>query len=92
MVKLDEKAKLALDRIIKKARVHFYKPIQVAEVLYKERIGKDSVNLSELETYRTASRKWRDEICEKFLGRVSTSSVKYQDDLFTNENAIPPST
>lgn len=90
MVKLDEKARLALDRIIRKARVHFYKPIQIAEVLYKERMGENSINLAELETYRTISRKWRDEICEQFLGRVSTSSVKYQDDLFTNDNAIPP--
>jgi HaeII restriction endonuclease len=39
--------------------------------------------------YRNASKKWRDEICNRFLGRSSTSSARYQDDLF-NENAIPP--
>lgn len=44
-------AKQSLDKVIKKARVHFYKPIQVAEILYRDRIYKD-VKLSELATYR----------------------------------------
>lgn len=81
-------AKQSLDKVIKKARVHFYKPIQVAEILYRDRIYKD-VKLSELATYRTTSKKWRDAVCNKFIGRISTSSAKYQDDIF-NENAVPP--
>lgn len=48
----------------------------------------------ELETYRTRSKQWRDIVCMKFLGRVSTSSAKYQDNLFQGNlfqgNAIPP--
>ena len=83
-----EEAKAAIDKIIKKARVHLYKPIQVAEILYRDRIEKD-INLSDLATYRTPSRKWRDVICLRFLGRTSTSSARYQDDVF-NENAVPP--
>lgn len=82
------RAKKSLDTIIKKARVHLYKPIQIAEILYRDRVVGD-IDLSELETYRTRSRKWRDLICQQFLGRVSTSSARYQDDLF-NKNAVPP--
>lgn len=81
-------AKQALDNIIKKARVHLYKPIQIAEILHRDRIYGD-IDLSNLETYRTKSKKWRDVICVPFLGRTSTSSAKYQDDIF-NETAVPP--
>lgn len=83
------KAKELLDSIIKKARVHLYKPIQIAEILYRDRVEKD-IDLSDLESYRTKSKKWRDLICVQFLGRTSTSSAKYQDDLF-NVAAVPPS-
>ncbi|MDJ0796889.1 MAG: HaeII family restriction endonuclease [Calothrix sp. MO_167.B12] len=83
-----DEAKKALDKVIDKARVHFYKPIQVAEILYRDRTNKDIV-LTNLSTYRTTSRKWRDMICLEFLGRTSSSSARYQDDLF-NDNATPP--
>ena len=83
------KAKQSLDNIIRKARVHLYKPIQIAEILYRDRVHGD-IDLSDLETYRTKSKKWRDVICVPFLGRTSTSSAKYQDDIF-NESAVPPS-
>ncbi len=81
-------AKTHLDNIIKKARVHLYKPIQIAEILYRDRISGD-IDLTKLETYRTKSKKWRDIICIRFLGRTSISSARYQDDLF-NDNAVPP--
>ena len=81
-------AKDHLDTVIRKARVHFYKPIQIAEILRRDRIEAD-IDLDELETYRTPSRKWRDAISLRFIGRISTSSARYQDDLF-NANAIPP--
>lgn len=81
-------AKKALDKVIAKARVHFYKPIQIAEILYRDRVYND-ISIKKLETYRNASKRWRDEISLEFLGRISTSSAKYQDDLF-NDNAIPP--
>lgn len=82
-------AKQALDKIISKGRVHLYKPIQIAEILYRDRIDRD-IDLSDLNTYRNASKRWRDVICLRFLGRASASSSRYQDDVF-NENAIPPS-
>lgn len=83
-----EEAKASLDKVIKKARVHLYKPIQIAEILYRDRVKSDIV-LSDLETYRNKSKKWRDILCIRFLGRTSTSSAKYQDNLF-EKNAVPP--
>ena len=81
-------AKEHLDTVIRKARVHFYKPIQIAEILHRDRIEKD-IDLGNLETYRTPSRKWRNVISLRFIGRISKSSARYQDDLF-NPNATPP--
>lgn len=81
-------AKEALDKIIKKSRVHMYKPIQIAEILYRHRTVGD-INLLNLDDYRTQSKKWRDEVSLPLLGRVCTSSARFQDDLF-NENALPP--
>lgn len=78
----------ALDRIIKIARVHFYKPIQIAEILYRHRSEK-GWDLNDLESYRNVSKKWRDEISLQLVGRRSTSSQKYQDNIF-EENAMPP--
>lgn len=86
LTKID--AKNALDKIISKSRVHFYKPIQIAEILYKIRTEKN-INPLNLEEYRNESKKWRDEITIQLLGRKCTSSARFQDDLF-NENAIPP--
>jgi hypothetical protein len=84
-----DKAKSALDSIINKSRVHLYKPIQIAEILYKNRTTQDVNDLANLETYRNSSKKWRDIICMQFLGRISTSSAKFQDNLF-EKNAMPP--
>jgi type II restriction enzyme len=85
-----KKAKDALDAVIKKSRVHLYKPIQIAEILFHNRKYPElNIKLTDLETYRNQSKKWRDIVCMQFLGRVSTSSAKFQDNLF-EENAIPP--
>lgn len=83
-----QEAKDSIDKIIGKARVHFYKPIQIAEILYRSRVHGDLIP-NQLETYRTRSRAWRDVVCQEFIGRVSTSSARYQDDVF-NDNAVPP--
>jgi len=82
-------AKKALDSIINKSRVHLYKPIQLAEILYKNRTSSEINDLNDLETYRNTSKKWRDIVCMQFLGRISTSSAKFQDNLF-EKNAMPP--
>jgi len=80
--------KAALDKICLKGRVHLYKPIQIAEILYRSRIFKD-IDVSDLETYRNRSKQWRDVISLRLVGNVSTSSQKFQDNLF-EENAMPP--
>jgi type II restriction enzyme len=81
-------AKLALDKIMRKGRVHLYKPIQVAEILYRSRVFKD-IDLNDLESYRNRSKQWRDAVSIKLVGNVSTSSQKFQDNLF-EENAMLP--
>lgn len=85
-----ENAKKKLDTHISKQRTHMYKPIQIAEILRMHRNGSvDDLDLDNLNTYRTKSRKWRDSVTMRLVGRVSTSSARFQDNLFEN-NAIPP--
>ncbi len=83
-----EQAKVQLDIVIRKARVHWYKPVQIAEILYRHRLSPD-FNLHQLETYRARSRGWRDEVSNRLVGRASTSSARFQDNVF-EENAVPP--
>lgn len=83
-----ERAKAALDNLIKISRVHLYKPIQIAEILYRHRLD-HTMDLLDKESYRSKSKKWRDEVSIDLLGRKCTSSAKFQDDLF-NDTAIPP--
>ena len=81
-----EKAKAALDRIIKISRVHLYKPIQIAEILHRDRVSQD-IHLTDINTYRNTSKVWRNAITDRFVGRSSSSSAEYQEALFTK--AIP---
>lgn len=82
-------AKIALDSLIKKSRAHMYKPTQIAEILRKHRLDEDGVIITDLETYRSKSKKWRDEVSLRLVGNKCTSSAKFQDNLFES-NAIPP--
>jgi type II restriction enzyme len=81
-------AKGQLDKVIKKARIHFYKPIQIAEILHRDRVYKD-ITLSHIDTYKNPSQLWRNEITKVLVARVSNSSAQYQHNLF-DENALPP--
>jgi len=83
-----QNAKKALDKVIKKGRVHFYKPFQIAEILKKHREG-EITDLKDLESYKNSSRRWRNEVSTILVGRISTSSARYQDDVF-NQTACPP--
>lgn len=83
-----QEAKHNLDKIITKGRVHLYKPIQIAEILYRDRTHSD-IDLNNLDSYRNISKRWRDTVTESLVGRSSTSSARYQDDVF-NANAVPP--
>lgn len=83
------KAKAKLDRVLAISRVHFYKPIQIAEILHRHRKKMAIFSLTDSEFYRTNSKNWRDQVSSQLVGRVSTSSAKYQDDVF-GESACPP--
>jgi hypothetical protein len=83
-----KQAKTKLDKVISKGRVHFYKPFQIAEILRRHRTC-ELGNLLDLESYKNASRRWRDDVSNLLVGRSSNSSARYQDDVF-NENACPP--
>lgn len=83
-----KQVKEALDTLIRISRAHMYKPIQIAEILYHQRIYGD-LDISNIETYRNKSKSWRDEMSILLLGRKCTSSAKFQDNLF-DSNAIPP--
>lgn len=74
--------------VIRKSRVHLYKPIQIAEILYHHRTER-GWDLSDLQSYRNVSKRWRDEVSLLLVGRRSTSSQKYQDNVF-EANAMPP--
>lgn len=83
-----KQAKTKLDKVINKGRVHFYKPFQIAEILRRHRIGELS-DLSDLESYKNPSTRWRNEVSNQLVGRSSNSSAQYQHNLF-NDNACPP--
>jgi hypothetical protein len=53
-----EEAKEKLDYIIGKSRVDLYKPIHIAEVLYRSRTVGD-FDISKLETFQNPSLRWR---------------------------------
>lgn len=82
-------AKQQLDLVIKKSRVDMYKPIQIAEVLFHSRIEEPGLEINNKETFRIKSLRWRNDVSEQLLGKSSTSSSRFQDDIW-NENAMPP--
>lgn len=69
-------------------RVEMYKPIQVAETLRVATVS-DHINLADVESYRTKSRRWRDEVTFALFNKRSTSSARFQDDVW-NSSAVPP--
>ena len=83
-------AKERLDRLINKARHRLYKPIQIAEILYKSRTS-TGIDISNLETYRRISNKWKSDISLRLFGRQPSLNSRYEDQLF-DEEVIPPQT
>lgn len=81
-------AKMRLDSIIAKARIDLYKPIQIAEVLRKSRSEKN-IKILDLKTYQNQSIRWRDEVTIRLLNKVSTSSARYQHDLWSTTAMSP---
>ncbi len=81
-------AKMRLDSIIAKARIDLYKPIQIAEVLRKSRLEKN-IKVLDLKTYQNQSIRWRDEVTIRLLNKVSTSSARYQHDVWSTTAMSP---
>ena len=81
-------AKDRLDKIIGNARTQYYKPIHIAEVLYRSRVSQD-IDVSQLESYRIKSRTWRNEVCTRLLNQTSSSSLDYQDAIWNNPQQMP---
>jgi len=81
-------AKARLDRLIAKSRAHLYKPIAIAEVLFKSRteIG---FELSQPAHYRRRSYDWCREICHRLYGRRPDLNSRYWDQLF-DPAVLPP--
>jgi len=81
-------AKQRLDKLIKKGRHCLYKPMQIAEILYRHRT-QGSPDPSNLESYRRISNKWKADIALQLLGRKPVLNSRYEDQLF-DEEVIPP--
>lgn len=81
-------AKERLDAIIKKGRVDLYKPIQIAEVLWRSRV-ENNINIEDRNTYQNPSVHWRDCVTLRLSGKKCTSSARYQHDVW-NPTAMPP--
>lgn len=79
--KLD--AKGYLDDLINKGRIHLYKPIQIAEILYRDRIN--GINFDDTSTYINPSKKWRNTISKTLVKHECSSSDPYQKALFTTQ-------
>ena len=77
-----------LDYVINQSRVEMYKPIQIAETLREFTLNK-SISPENLETYRNLSRELRNRVTLNLIGKVSTSSMRFQDDLWS-PTAMPP--
>ena len=65
-----------------------YKPIQIAETL-RNLVKNPQYDPLDLESYRNLSREWRNTVTRELFGKVSTSSMRFQDDLW-NDSALPP--
>ncbi|MBU1260151.1 MAG: HaeII family restriction endonuclease [Planctomycetes bacterium] len=83
-----QQAKARLDKLISKGRVHLYKPIQIAEILYRNRVHKD-IDLSQIDTYRRHSTRWRNAVCPRLVGKVPVLNSRYEDQMFDHGMMSP---
>ena len=81
-------AKIRLDRLIKKSRADMYKPIAIAEILYKSRVD-NSIRLTEKEDYRRRSFDWMKAIILRLHNKTTTLNSRYWDQTF-DQDVMPP--
>ncbi|MBC8043358.1 MAG: HaeII family restriction endonuclease [Rhizobacter sp.] len=77
-----------LDKLIAKSRAHLYKPIQIAEILFRDRVHRD-IDLMQLDTYRRPSTRWRNAVSPRLVGKVPVLNSRYEDQLFDSA-VLPP--
>jgi len=80
-------SKNRLDALIRKSRADLYKPIAVAEILYRNR--KDGLDIVDLQAYRRNSYEWMRSIIEKLHRKTTALNSRYWDQLFDKE-VLPP--
>ncbi len=76
-----------------------YKVVQTAEVLHYSRkntelsgeLKDENFDITNIETFRNASKKWRDEVTMRLANKRCTSNASDQDAIFRNEKAMPTS-
>ena len=76
-----KEAKSRLDKLIGKSRAHLYKPIGIAEVLYRNRIGL-RLNMLDLQAYRRKSYEWCKDVSYRLYQRKPELNSRYWDQLF----------
>ena len=81
-------AKTRLDRLIAKSRAHLYKPIAIAETLYRSRV-EGNIDLSQPSHYRRRSYDWCREVCHRLYSRRPDLNSRYWDQLF-DPAVLPP--
>lgn len=84
-----EEAKRRLDKLISKSREQFYKPIQIAEILFKDRV-EESIDWKDVNTFRRQSTRWRNEMLIQLGRSPAVLNSRYEDQLFDAE-VLPPS-
>ncbi len=67
------------DEIIDRSHGQSFKAVHLAEILFRDRTTPGGLDLRDRESYRCASRRWRDEVCERLIGASSTSNTAWQD-------------
>ncbi|MCC6127332.1 MAG: HaeII family restriction endonuclease [Pirellulales bacterium] len=81
-------AKARLDDLVKRGRAHLYKPIAIAEILFRNRVQKD-VDLATLQEYRRKSYEWCRQIAKELYGRAPDLNSRYWDQMF-DAGKLPP--
>ncbi|MDR0705071.1 MAG: HaeII family restriction endonuclease [Planctomycetaceae bacterium] len=81
------KSKQQLDKLIKKSRADLYKPIAVAEILYRHR--KENLNIDNVNSYRRQSYGWMQDVIWQLHRKTTQLNSRYWDQLF-DEAVLPP--
>jgi type II restriction enzyme len=80
-------SKKRLDLLIKKSRADLYKPIAIAEILYRNRTN--ALDVTDKEQYRRQSYEWMRDVIWKLHRKTTQLNSRYWDQLFDN-NVLPP--